>query len=132
MRKDFALSELDGEFLQSTGLEWETVIENGVMRVIVYGFPVPLGYNLSTVDLNVRIERGYPDSQIDMVYFHPHLSRADGRPIPALANDQFDGRAWQRWSRHRTGQNPWRPGVDYLGTHLGLVTSWLERELKKR
>ena len=59
-----------------------------------------------------------------MVYVHPALARADGREIAAISNDDFDGRQWQRWSRHRTGENPWRPGVDNLATHFGLVEHW--------
>jgi hypothetical protein len=54
--------------------------------------------------------------------------RADGVPIKALAQQQIDGTGWQRWSRHRTPQNPWRPGVDSVATHLVLVDQWLLRE----
>lgn len=129
-RRQFRLPEIDEEHLNSRGLSWETVTEAGSQRVIVYGFPVPSGYNVRTVDLNLRIEVGYPDTQLDMVYFHPALERATGQAIAAVASDAFDGKVWQRWSRHRTGANPWVPGEDYIGTHLGLVECWLEREVE--
>src|SRR5438067_2303647 len=105
-RRQFQLPEDDSAFLERTQLRWEAVIEAGVRRLIIRDYPVPEGYNVPRVNLNFRIEAGYPDAQIDMVYFEPHLSRRDGKPIGALAADQFDGRAWQRWSRHRTPENP--------------------------
>lgn len=131
MRRQFRLPEADEEYLNVRGFSWETVVENRIQRAVVYGFPVPPGYNHSTVDLNVQISPGYPDTQIDMVYFHPPLVRTDGRAIKAVTTDQFDGKQWQRWSRHRTGANPWRPGIDTLETHLILVEHWLETELTK-
>jgi hypothetical protein len=66
-----------------------------------------------------------------MAYFYPALARANGRPIPATTTDTFDGKVWQRWSRHRTSANPWRPGIDNLATHFGLIEHWLTRELQK-
>ena len=130
-RRHFTLPQVDMEWLDSTAGRFELVAEGGVLRVVLYGFPVPPGYHQRQVDVNVRIESGYPDTQIDMVYVHPALERADGRPISATCTEPFDGKQWQRWSRHRTPANPWRPGVDNLATHFGLVEHWLSRELKK-
>ncbi|MCK5099952.1 MAG: hypothetical protein KAR45_17715 [Desulfobacteraceae bacterium] len=131
MRRQFELTGEDGRFLQGQPLEWEAVTENNIKRIILHDFPVPDGYNIKKVELNIRVEPTYPDTQLDMVYFLPKLSRRDGKSIKATADDQFDGKIWQRWSRHRTNQNPWRPGVDNLETHLILVTEWLRLELKK-
>lgn len=130
-RRQFSLPEEDQDWLDACGLEYDLINEGGVLRVVLDAFPTPPGYNHSHVQANVRIDAGYPDSQIDMVYFHPPLARLDGRPIGALCNDNFDGKVWQRWSRHRTGANPWRPGVDSLATHFALVESWLSREFSK-
>lgn len=130
-RRHFVLPQEDLDWLTGQGLNYELVAEGRVLRVVVYGIPVPVGYNVGTVDVNVRIDPGYPDTQIDMAYFFPALARADGRPIRATCPDSFDGRVWQRWSRHRTLANPWRPGVDSLSTHFALVDTWLMRELKK-
>lgn len=131
MRQQFHLPSDDEEYLNARSLSWETVISNRVQRVIVYDFPVPPGYDRHNVGLNLRIETGYPDAQIDMVYFHPPLARSDGRPIKAVKTEQFDGKEWQRWSRHRSAANPWRPGIDCIATHLGLVEEWLKKELTK-
>lgn len=131
MRRDFSLPEEDVEWLDSLGRPYELVREGPVQRVVLHEWPVPSGYTTDRVSINVRIDPGYPDSQIDMAYFYPPLARRDARTIGALADDPFDGRNWQRWSRHRTPANPWRPGVDNLSTHLALVEDWLERELRK-
>lgn len=131
LRREFPLPEEDTDHLATTGLVWETSTENNVRRVIIRGFPIPDGYNHNHVDLNVRVEAAYPDTQIDMVYFYPPLARIDGKPIAATADDPFEGKPWQRWSRHRTGQNPWRPGLDNLASHLALVKEWLCMELRK-
>ena len=130
-RRDFNLPQDDLSWLCETGRPFELVAEGNVLRVVLHEFTVPPGYDLSKVDVNVRIAPGYPDTQIDMVYVHPPLARADRRPIAALAQDRFDGKNWQRWSRHRTPANPWRPGIDNLSTHFGLVKEWFSRELRK-
>ena len=131
MRRDFALPEEDTDFLDSTGYSWEAILESGGNWVIIHNYPVPPGYNTNQVSLALKIDAGYPVSQIDMVYFSPHLQKNDGRPISALAPQPIQGNTWQRWSRHRTGENPWRPGLDGITTHLQMVNYWMERELKK-
>lgn len=131
MRREFKLPKADTTFLEDLGLKWETVREGNVNRLIVREYPVCEGYNHRLVDLYFRLLPTYPDTQIDMVYFHPHLVRIDGKQIKALANEAFDGISWQRWSRHRTPKNPWRPGVDCVETQLALVDHWLRREFKQ-
>ena len=131
-RRDFEVPEDDRDFLENRlSLEWEAVLEGGVRRIVIRRFPMPDGYNVTDVALNVRLEGGYPDTQIDMVYFFPALSLTSGRPIRQLSGDTFEGKTWQRWSRHRTGQNPWEPGLDNIERHLLLVREWLERELRQ-
>lgn len=130
MRRQFSLPAEDTDWLESTGRTFELVSEGG-LRVIMKGVPVPSGYNTASVDVYVRIDPGYPDTQIDMAYFYPPLARQDGKPIGATSGDEFDGKSWQRWSRHRTSANPWRPGVDNLATHFELINEWLAREFTK-
>lgn len=131
-RRQFELPEEDREFLGARlGFEWEAVLEGGVRRVVIQKFGLPDGYNVTEADLFLRLEAGYPDAQIDMVYFSPALGLKSGKPIGALSGESFDSRTWQRWSRHRTGENPWIPGVDNIERHLLLVREWLDRELRK-
>lgn len=130
VRRQFDLLAEDQDYLESLGLQWETVQDpDKTRRVVIHGYPVPKGYNVDKVSVFVYLPPNYPDVQIDMAYFLPHLSRNDGKPIRALCNTAADGQTWQRWSRHRKVNNQWRIGEDNLGTHMALVSSWLEREL---
>lgn len=131
MRRQFTLPAEDEEWLSAIGKPFELVAEGGVLRVVIHNWDVPSGYNQSSTSAHIRIQPGYPDTQIDMVYFYPALSLQSGHTIGALAWDNFDGKTWQRWSRHRTPANPWRPGTDNLSTHFALVQNWLERETRK-
>lgn len=131
MRRQFILPERDREYLDACGLPWETVIDARNQWLLVHDFPVPDGYNTKKVIAALMIAPGYPDGQLDMIYFYEPLARADGRAIKALADQQLAGKIFQRWSRHRTAANPWRPGEDDVSTHLALVEGWLEKELKR-
>jgi hypothetical protein len=131
MRKDFALPEQDHVFLMSKEWIWETINDGGLQWVLIKKFTVPNGYNVSAVQVAIMIPPGYPTSQLDMVYFFPALSLSNNKGIGALSFHPIDGKPFQRWSRHRTPQNPWRPGIDDLSGHITLIDFWLERELKK-
>jgi hypothetical protein len=131
MRKEFFLPESDIDFLTSLGLLWETFKEGNMSWLIIKNFSVPEGYNVRSVDAAITIQPGYPVSQLDMVYFYPHLQLLSGKTIGAIAFQPLNGNIFQRWSRHRTGTNPWRPGIDDLSTHITLINFWLERELQK-
>ena len=65
-----------------------------------------------------------------MVYFSPALALTSGRAIRQLSPLTIDGKSYQQWSRHRTPENPWRIGLDNVGTHLLQTDDWLQRELK--
>lgn len=131
MRRQFDLPEADVEHLEARGLPWETVKDGDARWLLLDGYPVPEGYTARTALLALRIPPSYPDDQIDMVYFHPALALASDRGIGALSAVQIDGRQFQQWSRHRTGANPWRPGLDDITSHLLQVDNWLARELGK-
>jgi len=134
MRRLFLLPENDVKYLATTGTDWEALVEPpGSRWLLIPNWPVRLsGYAVDSVTVALMIPPGYPDAQIDMAYFHPHLARMDGKQISAVASMCIDGKSFQRWSRHRTKQSPWRPGEDDVSTHLVLVEGWLEQELKKR
>jgi hypothetical protein len=131
-RSDFSMPETDREHLSATDYNWETVQEGSSQWLIIRDFLVPEGYNVEKVDVALMIPPGYPSAQIDMAYFHPPLARTDGRGINALSPQSIEDKNYQRWSRHRTSQNPWRPDVDDVSTHLSLVRHWLEREFNNR
>jgi hypothetical protein len=131
MRHEFDLPEGDREHLDARGLPWETLRVGEARWLLIYDYPIPPGYDQAKAVAALRIEPNYPDTQIDMVYFSPPLSRKDGKVPNNLSSEQIDGKSFQRWSRHRTGVNPWRAGLDDVANHLVLVNQWLEREFCK-
>jgi len=132
MKREFQLAEQDIIFLDSLGLSWEAIKDEGMQWVIINNYPVYPGYNVAEVSVAIKIESGYPRAQLDMAYFYPVLSRIDGKAINAVSIQPINGITYQRWSRHRTGQNPWREGVDDLSTHMALVSFWFEQEFIKQ
>ena len=131
LRRDFDLLPQDEKFLEEYGLPWET-ISDGSQWVLIHEFPTHDGYNHLRVTAAIRMETGYPNTELNMVYFFPALARQDGRAIGATqAKQVIDGKTYQRWSRHRTAQNPWRPGVDGVDTHVLLIEDWLAREFER-
>ena len=130
MRREFSLAEDDEICLKDTGLVWETIVENKTKWLILRQLPIQSGYNVAAADAALRIPPSYPDDQIDMVYFSPGLALTSGKTIRQLSSTTIDGKPYQQWSRHRTAENPWRAGLDNVGTHLLQVNDWLHRELK--
>jgi hypothetical protein len=131
LRRQFDLLSEDESFLKEYGLPWETIVD-GSPWVLIHDFPTHEGYNYLCAMAAIRMETGYPNAELSMVYFYPHLARKDGKAIGAIQTaQQIDGKNFQRWSRHRTGQNPWKAGRDNLGTHVILIEDWLEREFRK-
>ncbi len=132
LRRQFELPEEDRAFLEEYGYWWETVID-GSYWILLHAFStMHIGYNHETVTAAIRIESGYPKAALDMVYFYPTLSRKDGSPIAATqATQAIDGKTFQRWSRHYTGENPWVIGEHNLGTHIWTIEGWLMREFQK-
>lgn len=131
LRLEFRLPEADETYLNGLGLQWEAVLEGSSRWVVIHDWKLPFGYNHETTSLALLIPDSYSDSQIDMVYFKDNLARSDGHSINALSTQPLCGTVWQRWSRHRTSQNPWRIGVDDVASHLALVDDWLRREIAK-
>lgn len=130
-RREFRMPEQDESYLDGLGLDWDTVRDGATQWLIIHGWKLPPGYNHAHASLALLIPSNYSDSQIDMAYFNPPLARTDGRSIGALSTQNIAGAQWQRWSRHRTRANPWRPGVDDVASHLSLVDEWLRREFAK-
>jgi hypothetical protein len=132
LRRQFDLLPADQQFLDDYGLPWETIIDGTQLWVLIHEFPTHEGYNHPRVSAAIRMETGYPNTALDMVYFFPSLARQDGRVIGATnATQALDGKNYQRWSRHRTPQNPWKIGSDSIGTHIFLIEEWLAREFEK-
>ncbi|GIK49907.1 MAG: hypothetical protein BroJett013_26040 [Alphaproteobacteria bacterium] len=131
LRRQFDLLPQDRQFLDEYELPWEAIVD-GSQWVLIHQFPTHDGYNHPTVTVAIRLETSYPHTPLDMVYFYPALARNDGQRIGATESMQaIEGKNYQRWSRHRTPQNPWKPGHDGIGTHIFLIEDWLAREFER-
>ncbi len=132
LRRVFPLLLDDIEYLDARGLAWETLFEEPSRWILVRNFPIPEGYNVSYADIAILLPDSYPTTQIDMAYVFPALSLTSGAAINNVdAIQALDNRSFQRWSRHRTQSNPWRPGLDNLGTHIELIEECFLRETTK-
>lgn len=127
-RQDFRLPESDEAYLSGLDLPWDAILDGKTQWLIIHEWKIPSGYNHGKTSLALLIPNNYSDTQIDMVYFSRRLSRTDGIAIKNLSDMSICGTVWQQWSRHRTGANPWRAGVDDVASHLALVDEWLRRE----
>jgi hypothetical protein len=127
MRRAFTLPEEDVAHLDSLGLPWETIVDGGSQWLLIERFPFPAGFNVGEGAVAIQIPSGYATSPLDMAYFLPHLARLDGGAIrQAQVQQTIENRPWQRWSRHY----PWVAGEHNLGTHLTLVSRWLQAALR--
>lgn len=131
-RRAFRLPTADEAFLNAHYPGWEAVKDGKTQWVVVPDFPLPPGFNVGVATLAIDLVAGYPDAALDMAYFAPDLQRTDGKSIPALATRQFEGKPWQRWSRHRTNANKWIAGEDSVATHIAYIDSFLRAEFEKR
>lgn len=128
LKRDFILPEEDKEFLDASYSEWESVIADNNQWLLVNNFKIPDGYLVKAASLAINIPSTYPDTNLDMAYFHPPLHREDGSKINATESMiTIEGREFQRWSRHYE----WRPGIDSLRSHLIFVEEWLIKEFCK-
>ena len=109
MRRDFQLSTDDTRFLDGLGLPWEAVLQGSERWVLIHEHPLPDGYSSKLVTVAILISGGYPEAPLDMFYLLPAVARPDGAVIPATSAQAIDGKTYQRWSRHRPGDQPWRP-----------------------
>lgn len=119
------LSSEDEQFLTSLGNRYEVMADGQMIAVIIYGYELPNGYQPRQVDLLLRLAAGFPDSAPDMFWIEPVVHYIDGTDPPATGDRlSFNGRIWQRWSRHLA--QTWRPGIDNLRTYMRLIRTDLE------
>ena len=124
LRRKFLLSSDDAEYLDNAFPEWEAIDGRWIL---LHNFPVCPGFTVQRVTAAIQIPSGYPQTRLDMAYFHPAVLRADGQPIRATeCTVPSDGKPFQRWSRHyRPGE--WQPNEDSVATHVMAIKDWLDR-----
>lgn len=114
------LVEDDVAFLESRSWRYEVKPDGQFVCLVIHDYALPTGYVPARADLLLRLPHGFPDAAPDMFWFHPEVLYATGG-VPPATNDRldYDGRIWQRWSRHLA--TAWRPGIDNLQTYLRLI-----------
>jgi hypothetical protein len=122
------LPEFDRDYLLEKGYQFEEKIDANRNGLIIRNWLLPVGkFNIQTADLLILAPNGYPEVRPDMWYFNPAILLApSNRPArQTQANINFEGKVWQRWSRHYPA-NEWRSGVDGIHTYLKKVHTALE------
>jgi hypothetical protein len=127
METKMTLPALDVAYLSENGISHEIVSDGGMICVVIPDFPLPVGLNLASSDLLLRLSPGYPDVTPDMWWFGTSVTYKDGRTIPQTESmEPYLGRTWQRWSRH-FDQGRWKPGLDCLESFLAVIRSDLNK-----
>lgn len=122
------LPEFDREYLTSKGFDFEEIIDTNRNGLIIRNYKLPEGkYDRNIADLLILIPIGYPDTRPDMWYFFPAILLMPGNRSARQteAKISFEGKSWQRWSRHYPA-NQWRSGIDGIHTHLIKVEAALK------
>lgn len=121
------LPDWDREFLERTGIGYRVFEDGGMLDVELIDFPLPPGLTAPTANVLFRLSPSYPDVAPDMWWVIPHLARAGGGVIQATELiEPYDGRQWQRWSRH-LDPGAWRSGIDGLESYVRLLRTELGR-----
>jgi len=132
LRRVFALPEEDTDLLEAASLCWETVADGGNKWLIIHAVPLSDTFVARETSVAIQLPANYPPAALDMVYYYPAIQRVDNKAIPCTeASVQIEGINWQRWSRHYTPTNPWKPGEYNVFTHYLLSQAWLQREVTR-
>lgn len=120
------LPEPDREFLDRSGITYRVFDDGtGMLNVELIDFPLPSGLNANAASVLFRLSTSYPDTPPDMWWVIPHLSSVRGGGIPATEFvETYDGRSWQRWSRH-LDTTAWKSGIDTLESYVRLLRTEL-------
>lgn len=118
------IPELDREYLEEKGFNFELITYQGGVHLILKNFPFPETYLPRQSDVLIMIPVGYPNAQLDMFWTYPEVKLADGNvPVTTEHRQEFHEKIWQRWSRH----GPWRPSKDNLMTFISSIKSELQK-----
>jgi hypothetical protein len=116
----------DRQYLQDKGFVFNEIVEGSQKGVVIQKYQLPKGkFDVPVVDLLILLRSGYPDLAPDMFHLFPWVKLLKAQKYPNGADQpvQFNGKKWQRWSRHN---KDWRRGVDGIWTMLKRVEKALE------
>ncbi|MEL6893852.1 MAG: E2/UBC family protein [Actinomycetota bacterium] len=110
----------DEQYLDESGLTWSAYQDGEMVNLIIEDWPVPGGLEPETTALLIRLPATFNAAAPDMFWCDPPVVGPNGAaPAATQVRNEFDGRTWQRWSRHIGAA--WRPGIDNVASYLGYV-----------
>lgn len=116
-----AMRASDEQYLNERDLAWSAHREGDMTNLVIEGWPVPDGLEPDTTTLLIRLPAGFNIAAPDMFWCDPPLATTNATaPAATQVRNQFQGRTWQRWSRHIGPA--WRPGIDNVASYLGYIT----------
>jgi len=120
------LAEEDLVCLREKKCSFSVEQTDGLVCLVIQGYQLPPAYTPIIVDMLLRLPPNFPMAKPDMFWTFPHVRLVSGsHPKTADVFDvQYQGKQWQRWSRHFAD---WRPGVDNLRTFLGTIRQELQK-----
>lgn len=118
------LPSKDVAYLRDKGVSYEEIVEGSQKAVILRSYGLPARFDHPQADILILLPSGYPDVAPDMFYLLPWIRLVPAGRYPTRADQpfQFNGRTWQRWSRHN---NEWRPGADGIWTMIKRIDAAL-------
>jgi hypothetical protein len=120
------LPKPDVDYLISKGYQFDAHRNGDGVHVIIDNYNFPEAYQSRQASLLIILPAGYPNANPDMFWTCPDVKLINGAwPKAAEHHETYNGRSWQRWSRHSTGQ--WRPGIDDLQTFLASVRKEVDK-----
>jgi Prokaryotic E2 family E len=121
------LLQVDREYLDQKKFRYETFLHGQSLALLIYDFPLSVGYQIASTDLLILLPGGFPDAAPDMWWCDPWVKLASGAdPLGASVREQIGPRAWQRFSRH-FGTSRWGPGRSGVESYVTLIKADLAR-----
>src|SRR5258708_495793 len=115
------LPQRDRGYLAERGYSFSEIEDGGQKALVLHDVSLPAGrYDVATVDVLVLLPPGFPDVGPDMFYTNPWVRLVPQGCHPKAADQPqpFQGKPWQRWSRH---SSEWRAGRDGIHTVITRV-----------
>jgi len=110
----------DRRYLSQRGITYRE-IESPQKAVLLEGYQLPRGrFDAANANVLILLPAAYPDCAPDMFYALPWLRLVGSNSFPKAADNalEFEGKSWQRWSRHN---DAWRPGIDGIWTMIKRI-----------
>ena len=75
---------------------------DGSLAVVIPGYPIPVGFNVNSVRIAIRVPRMYPTEKLDLFWVAPDLQRLAGSALPNVMGRDIAmaGQSWTQISWH--------------------------------